>query len=160
VESLVNDLHNPDYQAQVNAAEDLGRLGPKACAAVPDLLLKVTNSNDLVARSAKDAIDAICLTDISPLADALSDERPNVRFAAAMEIPRMGSRAKDAVPALVKALDSDDRMFKAAVILALQRMGPAASDALPKLKELMANDPSESVRKECLDAVIAIERRR
>lgn len=83
------------------AAEALGRFGAAARAATP------------------------------ALAEALTDEDPELRRRAAWALGRIGSDAKAAVPALGAALrDEASRHFAAA---ALGRIGPAAKDAVPAL---------------------------
>lgn len=76
----------------------------------------------------------------------LDADRPRTRQLAAEAIGAMGPRAKAAVPALEKMLDSSDVEDRLAAIMALARIGPDAVEAAPKLRKLAKSDPDEAVR--------------
>ena len=98
VPGLADALRDNEATVRQSAAEILGLLGPVARAAVP------------------------------PLADALQDKTPAVALAAALALTQVDpTRAGDAVPLLVNALDN------AAVAEALADMGPEARAAVPAL---------------------------
>jgi HEAT repeat protein len=72
---------------------------------------------------------------IPPLIDTLGHETAG--FAVTQALGRIGSAA---VPALVKALRSDNARVRANAAAALKSMGPAARDAVPGLMEVVKKD--------------------
>lgn len=81
-------------------------------------------------------------TPIDTLMQALADEDPYRRGAAAVALGQVGEAA---VPALAQALGSDNTELRWSAAIALGRMGAPASHALPGLVRLLS-DPSEQVR--------------
>jgi HEAT repeat protein len=104
VPALVVALGRPD--ARGLAAHVLGRLGPKAKAAVP------------------------------ALAKALADEQApaDVRREVILALAAIGPDALEAAGALEANLSDDDPLLRAPAAYALGRIGPAAKAALPKLQ--------------------------
>jgi hypothetical protein len=86
---------------------------------------------------------------VAPLIRALKDSRPNVRYAAADGLARIGPEANPAVDALASELaDSDCGMEPppaAMAAYALGRIGPAASSALPALRAAVLS-PKHNVK--------------
>ncbi|HEX4608557.1 MAG TPA: HEAT repeat domain-containing protein [Urbifossiella sp.] len=75
-----------------------------------------------------------------PLPDllrALRGPAPADRVRAARDLGRLGWLARDAIPALVRAVDDDDAKVREAAAQAIGQMGP---DALPPLKHLLQHD--------------------
>jgi HEAT repeat protein len=69
-----------------------------------------------------------------------SDKRP-VRFQAMAALGEMGARAKRAVPALMKILQTDkDGAIRVGAATALGQIGPAAKDAVVTLVELLLDE--------------------
>jgi HEAT repeat protein len=58
-----------------------------------------------------------------------------VRREAAFQLGRIGKDGKDAVPALIKALDDSDQQVSSLAISALANIGPDATEAIPALLE-------------------------
>jgi HEAT repeat protein len=111
----------------------LGRIGPNAASAEP-LLLKAMKSED---RSLA-VVSAWTFTKIGPHSDkpkmavrvfvaCLSDALPETRKAAAEGLADMGPAARDAVPALRKALSDDSKPVREAAEKALQAVGGSTS---------------------------------
>jgi len=69
----------------------------------------------------------------------------------------MGPAAKDAVPALIKALGDEDWVLRQNAAEALGEIGPAAKDALPKLKELAEKDKDARVQQTAKQAIEKIQ---
>jgi HEAT repeat protein len=72
---------------------------------------------------------------VDKLADQLTSRDLTVRREAAYELSQLGVRAKPALPALLKALDDDDKQVWSSVIAALAAMGPEAKEVVPVLIE-------------------------
>jgi HEAT repeat protein len=99
----------PRNPSRTHAAIALGKMGPMAKEAVPEL--------------------------VKLLEEAPGKSGP-IRFHAAAALGQIGSDAKEAVPALVKLLgDKSAGTGRRMVIVALGQMGPAAKDAVTALKE-------------------------
>jgi HEAT repeat protein len=115
----------PANPSRVHAVVALGKMGPKAKEAVPDLIKVVGEA---------------------PRKDGF------LRFHAATSLGQMGAEAKEAVPALVKLLgDKKAGPGRRTVVVALGQMGPAAKDAVDALKE--ARD--EPALREAADKALA-----
>ena len=91
---------------------------------------------------------------IAALAKALlSDTDLSNRVTAADSLAEIGPAAKDAVPALIKALRSEDRNTRISAAYALQKIGPAAESAVPALIEALKDD---AIRVDAVSALGAI----
>jgi len=85
----------------------------------------------------------------------LSDTNPSTRVQGAYGLSLQGPKAKEAVPDLVKALQSSDALLRAQAALALGAIGPDARDAVPALTTAL-DDPEWSVRRQSAMALGAI----
>ncbi len=136
-----------DKKTRLGAAMTLGLLGPKAKAAVPELV-KLLADKDPVIRSGV----ALALSKVAPengkvvsvLAGALSDSDYGVRHKAARALARCGAAAKGAVPALQKALADARKEVRYAAFGALGRLGP---EAVSTLTEALGNGDDAWARK-------------
>jgi len=72
---------------------------------------------------------------IDKLADQLTARDVNVRREAAYQLSQRGVAAKPALPALLKALNDDDKQVWSSVMAAIAAMGPEANEAIPVLLE-------------------------
>jgi HEAT repeat protein len=127
-----------------NAAAALGRIGPAAKDAVPELV-KLLNDPDTGVRWAA----VIALGSVEPgakdaapeLVRLLKDPDGYVRRAAASALQGIGPAAKDAVPELVKLLRDPDGGVRGPAVEVLGSIGPAAKDAVPELVKLLRAPP-------------------
>ena len=99
---LIDSLKAPDREARLRAATDIGRMGPRAKAAVPAL-------TEMLSAPASDNIE---------------------RMAAAMALGQLGPAAKDAIPALQQAAKSGDDGVAKVADLALRRINPPISERI------------------------------
>jgi len=76
------------------------------------------------------------------LTEALRDENPSVREAAALALREMGPEAKAAIPALAQLLRDPDGYIRITAAHTLERMG---TDAVPSLVPLL-RDPDARAR--------------
>lgn len=82
---------------------------------------------------------------VPELIDALLDEDPEVRAAAAFGLGMIGPEAKTAVPALINGLSDEDIEARSWAAIALGYIGPDSKEAVPELlKALRNDDPSLS----------------
>jgi HEAT repeat protein len=129
------------------AVRTLGRIGPEAKAAVPQL---TAAANDSVAGFRREALFA--LAGIGPAAAAslptiesrLNDETPEVQYAAIYALGKIGPADKSAVPMLRKNLAGDDPFLKMASVWALLKIegndATLVKTALPILTGLLKDE--------------------
>jgi HEAT repeat protein len=89
---------------------------------------------------------------VAQLERMLDDSDPAVQVQGAFGLAQHGSEAKDAIPALAKALTSKETLVRQNVALALGKIGPDAKDAVPALVDAL-NDPEWSVRRQAAMAL-------
>lgn len=142
VPTLIEALRRRDAHAK-SAARHLGRLGPEARQAVPDLIEIVTGNDSAKLRAAAAAalgkIGPEAKSAVPALVQQLNDERSGeVRVAAAAALWKI-AKHPDAVPALLAALGDPERIVRVKALDALREIGleaPAAGLALlPMLEE-------------------------
>jgi HEAT repeat protein len=137
-----------DLEDRKGCAWVLGEMGPKAKAAVPELIAALrgigktsrTTSTVALASYASEALGRMGEPAVPALTKALRDEDAEIRKNAAWALFRMGPKAKGAVPALIaKSKDAqvDVRRF---AIGALAKIGPAAREAVPALIERLKDE--------------------
>ena len=92
----------------------LGEMGGAATSAIPALELATRDSNATVASCAIKSLGQISPTTVPILTNLLADPDPALRIYSANALGKLGPKARDAVPLLVKALQ--DHATKPAVI--------------------------------------------
>jgi HEAT repeat protein len=140
VRTLTAILRSREPAAGTRAAGALAKLGPRAKAAVPELVagLRETRIDEGPAIVALGAIGPQAKEAVPVLIPRLFIIRrcSNISGLAAQALVRIGPAA---VPDLVKALNASSSLFwnKIAIINVLQTMGPQAKEAAPALQELL-----------------------
>jgi HEAT repeat protein len=144
--AMTATLGDPEVNVREIAIECLGNLGPRAAGMVEPLaalLADHTGSirlqtalalNEIGNPEAKAAIPVSLLIDALTVDDATAYPRDY-----AAQVPRvlgsLGPRASAAGPALIKALEYDDRSCRQDAAWALGQLGPSAAKALPALEK-------------------------
>src|SRR5260370_5390782 len=135
VPALIKVLEDSSPVARGHAPHALGRIGPKAEKAVPELAKTMMRDGKLMGTEAVPASEAaialgkIGQASVPALIEALKNDSDHIRGLAAGALKEIGP-AKGAVPALIEALKKSkgpatlDRLL---IIDALGRMGPAAN---------------------------------
>ena len=90
--------------------------------------------------------------DVAVLSQELGAPNVATRRDAAYSLDRMGSAAKEALSALIRALDDSDKQVWSFSISAIANIGPDAKDAIPALIEGMGNRKSRGRDRERLQA--------
>jgi HEAT repeat protein len=141
VPELIKALNDENARVRLEAAEDLGLVGPPAAAAVPALLkLMEPEADPLVRVAAAKAvarIDPKNKTAVPLLIEALKDKAGKVQKMAAESLGDLGPESQAAVAALVKAAKDSDPTVSWAAIDALGQIGPGAEAAVPTLIETL-----------------------
>jgi HEAT repeat protein len=166
VEALIETLGDENAELRAYSALALGKICkpsadagvPVPEAVVPALRSSMTDTDGLVRVWSALAMFRIlpqAEPEIKVIADVLENMgKSQVRIQAAVAIIKIGPRAKDAVPALITALDSPGVRRHAAY--ALGAIGPEAGDAIGALTEVSrkggaagqaAKDAIEKIRK-------------
>jgi HEAT repeat protein len=154
VPALLKALRQEDGAARIEAAGDLGLIGPPAAAAVPALRRLAEHDPDpLVRVEAARAVAGLDPKDeaaLPRLVAALRDGAGKVRKRTAECLGDLGPRARPAVADLVRAAGDADPAVSWAAIDALGQLGPDAAPAVPALVEALR---SASTRGAAVDAL-------
>ena len=144
VKTYVKKLKDRDPGERLKAAEVLGRFGPDARSAVPDLADTLLKDSDESVRKAVaeslQQIGSVPLSQLAKIRDALKDKNVDVRIAVIGILSVMGREAVEAVPDLLAALKDSDRVVRHKAALALGQLGPIAKAAVPDLAKALKDD--------------------
>ncbi len=148
VQKLIRQLQNPDVIARLSAAKELGRLGAAAAPAIPALQERTKDSDEDVRRVAENSLRTIQAAlaagpseQIQRLIRELQAPDVIARLVAAKELGKLGSAARDALPALQKAIqdpDADVRLVAANSVRLIQASSGQGQD-LQKLIQQLSN---------------------
>lgn len=166
IPALITALKNQDSSIVQEACESLGILGPRAARAVPALIEAVFRDHDLRVGEEHPNVSAVkALVRIRPAAgvaiprlietlkivrksedNELAGDRFVVAEAAARALGAFGPEARDAVPALIRVLEShakddEDWQLRREAAIALGRIGPDARVAIPVLRRILDEHP-------------------
>jgi HEAT repeat protein len=134
VEALAHALGSPSSETRYHVARALGRLGPRAAAAVPVLTAALRDEDWEVRMESVWALSAVgtaARPALPPLRDALSDRDAQVRAAAAVALGAM-DEGPVAAAALRRVVDGDpEAEVRRAARAALERIGPRAAAQVP-----------------------------
>jgi lysophospholipase L1-like esterase len=148
VAELARRLRGDEHPARrAEAARRLGSRGESARPAVDALLTALGDPSEAVRFEAAQALVHVepRTGDVPALVRALASTDAYVRGFAAWSLGNLQEAARDAVPALVAAINEDET--SAVVAGALARIGPAAEAAVPSLAEaLRSPDPGRRWR--------------
>jgi HEAT repeat protein len=157
VPALVKALKYDEARVRIDAAEDLGLIGPKAADAVPALLKIAERDADplvrIAAAKAVAGIDPKNETALPLLIEALKDKTSKVRKRAAESLGELGPGAKSAVSALVKAVKDSEPNVSWAAVDALGQIGPDAESAVPALIDALKEANTRSAAADSLGQI-------
>jgi len=116
VPALNEALKNPNVKIRASAAGSLTLIGTAAKGAISGLILALRDKHPLVRQNAGSALVRVGAEAVPALVEALKDNDPVTRAAAAEILGQMGPpTASSAVPALTKAMgDENEHVRKAA----------------------------------------------
>jgi HEAT repeat protein len=151
VRSLAGALEDSDLDVRELAAESLGQIGSQAKSGLPALELALDDPQPSVKHTAALAIYRIDpqAKSYQPLLSAALRAGDGPVF---LEVGRMGSEAKWAVPTLTALLSDRRPQIRALAAHTLGEIGPVASDANAALQRTV-RDPEASVRKTAQNAL-------
>lgn len=136
--ALAMSVSNADRETatRIEHLNCLARLGVEAA---PSLINVFGDASIEVSRAASGAFSQMGVVGLPKLQEALQDEFPRVRSAAADAIAAIGPDARPAIADLAKLLSDSDRGVRYRAAAALDHLGPVAADAAPALIECMNN---------------------
>jgi len=137
---------NPNTLIAREAVVALGKAGPAAKDAVPDILAGLdTKAVGYRGLQALAAIGPGAKEAIGELIKRLADKNVPNRKYAAEALGRIGPEAKEAIPALVKAFRplEDTDPFRVAIVVAIARLEGYPSRAVPFLKKCITSSTAE-----------------
>ncbi|MEW6357737.1 MAG: HEAT repeat domain-containing protein [Planctomycetota bacterium] len=163
-ETLAKALQDKDDVVYDAAKESLVALGPAAKGAVPVLgryladneTRGVACSSALAVLGSVGAADAEARAALAAATTGHKEER--IRWGAIHALSKCGPAAKDAVPALIKALEDAAPKVREIAASILGGLGGEAKEAVPALKNVSENDPRPGVRSAAKYALERIER--
>lgn len=146
-----------DFQrARSSAVQLLGQVAPGDPAAVPALIRVLNDKDQNLALSAKETLTQAGHVAVMPLAKALKQPEPTVRYLAASALADMGPDTAEAVPMMLDALTDNVPEIRSALVIALARSGAPVSEFLPALISLF-RDSAVTVRLDAINAVAAFQ---
>lgn len=162
---LIGAMKHPDVNTRPRewAIKALGRIGPRAKAALPALRAALrSEDNDIYHRM--EAAYAISLVDpddqaaLNFLIAIVESDQYGAIGTAVYLISQMGAAAKPALPSLVKRLRGKETdLFHGSILRALGEIGPTAEAALPTLQEFTTHERA-SLRKAAALAIYKTKR--
>jgi HEAT repeat protein/phage FluMu protein Com len=159
VPPLMEDLDSPDRQVRCKAAEELGKLGPRAQEAVEKLVSKLAEDDGQVREMVKVALGRIGPpSDVALLLRYLHDDNKDVRYYAAEVLV---DKVQDAPPDVLKVLKDafeDERNRKNArlrskLMTALVKFGNQDTDLVVPLILNALNDDDPEVQDRAKDGL-------
>ncbi len=128
---------------RVASVAALGAMGAAARPAVPELFAALGDASEAVRHAVAQALSRLPLgpEDVERLLGALESRDDYVSAFAAWTLGNMGDGAREAVPALARALTREET--NAVVSGALARIGPAAAKAVPVLLEALRSPDAD-----------------
>ncbi len=147
IEDLAEALRrDPDIEVRRNAAFALGEIGSPS---IPVLIRCLNDKDSRVRRNVSSALVRIGTPTVPYLVKALAVSDPITRRNAAGILGRIGPKAKEAIPALTKALDDDDKSFCWTVKQALKNIKRVTvEDLIENLSDknaFLRNDSAKSL---------------
>lgn len=128
LESLVVLMHDgsASVEARWNAARTIGKIGPDALPALPDLIAELDNPEDTIREHAAEAIGdigpAAAELGVPALRRVLNDRYVKVRRDAVRSLGYIGPAAREAVEDIVPLLHDPEEIVRAAAREALQKI--------------------------------------
>jgi len=148
------------FRLRENAIALLGHMGPNAQAAIPALIEVLDNKRLPHRREAAESLGLIgpaAIAAVPSLKAALVDQDARLRLNSAVALARIDPQDGSHVLTLIQFLKDRDASLRAAVASSLGELGARARSAIPDLRQLASDDDDESVLREVIRAVGAIE---
>jgi HEAT repeat protein len=139
----IKALKDPAFPDRFQAAQAIGRLGPRAKAAVPALreaLLEKTGPVPFAAGAALWKVDRETFTRL--LTDG-AEAASRARFIAVLSLPSIGADAKELAPLVLKMATDEREPNREHALLALGYIGADPAEVLPVLTAALQDERSQ-----------------
>ena len=140
---ISNLLQHPEVATRVAAIEALGKMQPEPDQAIP-LLSKALKDDDWSVRKASalalGPFGAKAKSAVPALFELLHNEVD--RDAARDALRQIDTVGPEAIPVLIKSLESEESRVRFYAVFFLGKLGPEAKEALPALQKLKREDSS------------------
>lgn len=116
-----------DSETRWNAARTLGKIGPPAKAAIPELVAHLHDQAESIREHAAEALGDIgpdSAEAVPALVEVLDDPATKVRRDAVRSLGQIGKEAAPAIPAIKKLLDDPEKIVQEAAQTAIKLIGP------------------------------------
>jgi len=123
----VNLYHSTAYGRRAEAARQIGEIGPRAKAAIPDLIKVLKGADPAPRAAAASALGRIHSepdTIIPLLTKLIDDPQASVPEAAVVGLGQFGALSKTAIPKLIKLVKGLDKDMQHAAGIALRQIAP------------------------------------
>jgi HEAT repeat protein len=161
LDGLTAGLEHADWDRRVEAAREVAALGTRGWRLVPALIPLLEDGDEDVQDAASDALVAIGAKSIQPLIKALAGTNPTRAAYAAQVLAKFGEEARDAIPALMTALSSEDWEVPKRAVRALGAIARADdADVIEALTKLREEAIEAHLRGEIHDALELIRARK
>jgi HEAT repeat protein len=141
----VTDAEDPLLNPRVKGTEMLGGVGAGAKAAIPALMLLLSDPDVSLRQASASALSRMAPDSIPVLAAALKDPKLEVRLASIDSLSQAGGQAAPAIPALIDAWKTGEKSVRLRSGDLLAKFEGAAGEAAPALVASLA-DPDRDIR--------------
>jgi len=145
VESLTEQLSDPNEAIALNASYTLGSLGDLGIPALIDAL-KDTENEDR-ARNAGYGFNSLGQPSVPALLELTKDSNPKIRSRAIDALGDIGLPSSESVPTLIALLKDEDEDVRARAAESLGTVDQTNTDAVRPLAEILSSDESDFVRR-------------
>ncbi len=125
-----NTLRDSNPDNRLLAVDSLGRMGPAAEVAIPDVIRLLGDEHDALRLRAEKTLAEIGSASVPHLIAALDHRSSMIRCSAADTLGIMGAKAEEAVPTLAGMLGDQDYNVSRHAASALGHIGPASVPAI------------------------------
>ncbi len=153
--ALVQRLGDADPRIREHAAAELGRLGPRAHAAVEPLMAALAHDDPYLRGAAAVALGQIGEAAVPSLTRALDSDNAELRWSAAIALGRVGAPASRALAELTRLLSDPSEQVRQVAAVTLGGLGDVARAAAPALTRSLS-DRDESVRRSAAAALTRV----
>jgi HEAT repeat protein len=146
IDRLIAELKNPDKVAKMAAASSLGRMGGRAKASVPALMLLLEAQDEDLRTSSWLALAKIGRAAVPFLIKALASPLASIRTEVVEILGKIKDPGDEILPALIATLLEDpDWTVRFSVTFAIFKIGRSAATTVPALIAAL-HDPATDVR--------------
>ena len=159
VPRLAKMLNNPDASRQRWAADILGRIGPAAAAAAPELIRRIEQNNSPeTAETFKASIASMGIAAVDALFQHIGKLDSGRILPDHWTIHSLVGAGIPGLAKLADALQHENDSVRLAALYGIHKLGADGRTALPKVERVL-RDPNDRVRAAGLQCLVAVSRK-